>query len=159
MIILIIPYIINNDINDHYYLLNYGKGRLTMKREYLYQLPPIDWWTGWTKLETAMRNILEDEEALGSSMNSMKEITFKVARAFYLAAKYSNWEGDIREGIYVSAVPDGEESGDTCCLLIAWKQDNNGTTFLYSKKELPWLNYDDGFFRGLGQVYPMVDPN
>jgi hypothetical protein len=59
-------------------------------------------------------------------------------RALMLARHYCRgWEGDIRgfSEIYVSGVP---VAGDpTCALMIAWKQENNGDTFVASETELP----------------------
>lgn len=49
----------------------------------------------------------------------------------------TEWEGDIREGIYVFSVPDPDKVAMSPGFI--WKQDNNGTTFVICEKELPWL--------------------
>jgi hypothetical protein len=43
----------------------------------------------------------------------------------------------MHEGPFFSALPDGMSS--SCDYVVAWKQHNNGTTFLVSPWELPWL--------------------
>jgi len=55
------------------------------------------------------------------------------------AAKEVDWEGDIRKGEqpYVSPLPHHDDT--ICEFLIAWKQDNNGSTFVASPYPLPWL--------------------
>jgi len=58
-------------------------------------------------------------------------------------AREKGWEGDIRRGENgpcVTALPfvDPEEYGKAYH-IIAWKQDNNGQTFVASPQQLPWL--------------------
>jgi hypothetical protein len=53
----------------------------------------------------------------------------------------STWEGDIVNGPYWIPLPtEGDEK-----FLIAWKQTNNGTSFVASPFSLPWLGNDDVF--------------
>jgi hypothetical protein len=53
---------------------------------------------------------------------------------FYAAG----WEGDIREGHFFAGLPvrPGEDPGE---VIVGLKQDNNGTTFIWSPFELSWL--------------------
>jgi hypothetical protein len=46
------------------------------------------------------------------------------------------WEGDMTVGPRFAALPNGEYDN---ALMIAWKQANNGTTYIVSEIELPWL--------------------
>jgi hypothetical protein len=65
-----------------------------------------------------------------------------LAKAKELANKKSNWrngfgwEGYIREGPYRAPLPCGDPS---CKYMVAWRQDNNGDTFIASPFHLPWL--------------------
>jgi hypothetical protein len=54
----------------------------------------------------------------------------------------AGWEGDIRHGSgpFVCPLPDGDCGSE---YLIAWKQDNNGSTFIASPFCLPWLKRDN----------------
>jgi len=59
------------------------------------------------------------------------------------SAKGSYWEGDIRgNDIYYSGLPPIEANECDCDQwMIAWKQDNNGSTFIGSP--FPLENYKD----------------
>lgn len=60
----------------------------------------------------------------------------------YELAKKVGWEGDIREGPYIAGLPT-HETADDGHIMIAWKQDNNGDTFVVSPYKLPWLEHGD----------------
>ena len=49
------------------------------------------------------------------------------------------WEGDFREGPYCLFLPDPDSSAISLAAFI-WKQENNGSTFVVSRVELPYLN-------------------
>jgi hypothetical protein len=112
---------------------------------FAYCCEPIDWWAGWLSPVEAVAESLKDGwDALPSNAFRNAEILageidrlIKVASAFLLQ---HGWEGDIRgpNGTWmVSVVPDAEINSSV--LVFAVKQDNNGTTFVVSPYELPWL--------------------
>lgn len=103
--------------------------------EFVYVLPPIDWWEGWTPLRTLLLERRETylDEAGDSVVEQLVDLTIRAARIFTL----NGWEGDgWPDGWYVSALPTGEVGPD---LLIAVKQRNNGTVYLLSPVPLPWI--------------------
>lgn len=101
-----------------------------MKKAYIYELNPTDWFFPF-KTE---KEILEDIEE--SSPESMVEVQKTVDYAKELFKKYTSWEGDGQA--YISGLP-GKKSDTFPLLFIAIKQENNGTTFLYSPVKLPYL--------------------
>ncbi|MQX81527.1 hypothetical protein GHK80_36980 [Sinorhizobium medicae] len=60
---------------------------------------------------------------------------FEKAKAI---AREAGLEGDMRSGPFVSALPN-DDLGSFSDFIIAWKQDNNGATFVASPHELAWL--------------------
>ena len=104
---------------------------------YLYSLSPIDWWQGWMTEEQFEKNC---EEIYGPTEMGSAMAAYKVFRqkAFALA-KENGWEGDVREGPFVAGLP--PSGGDSqSAIMICWKQDNNGETFVVSPYPLPWLD-------------------
>jgi hypothetical protein len=103
---------------------------------YVYAIAPIDIWRGWIKESDYLRSI-EKLSEYGYGPEDYQRL--KVA-ALELARR-AGWEGDFREGPYVSGLPasDLDSWGE---ILIGWKQDNNGTTFIVSPYKLPWLDKD-----------------
>jgi hypothetical protein len=61
------------------------------------------------------------------------------SKAKDLADKFG-WEGDIREGPFVAVLPD--KGGVLSRVIIALKQDNDGTTFVAPRYRLPWYDSD-----------------
>ncbi len=94
---------------------------------YVYECGPIDHWQGWTPLPTFLRDEFIDPGQVGRMLQAI--------------ARSTRWEGDFRAGEAprVSALPVGDPD---CALLLAVKQDNNGTTFIASEVRLPWLDED-----------------
>lgn len=116
----------------------------------VYAISPIDW--HWEHLQTvedfarkisgknlALRlgrdgDIVIDDEYYGEDI-SLDEFLddWKSARE---AAHSEGWEGDFRQGPVVFWIPD-----DTNFRYgFAFKQDNNGTTFIISPVRMPWLD-------------------
>jgi hypothetical protein len=89
---------------------------------HVYSIPPFDFWDGWL---TEKEYLQRSERPVG--YYSFRAVAFERARAM-------GWEGDIREGPYVAGLPYEERD-----IIVAWKQDNNGQTFIASPVELPWL--------------------
>jgi hypothetical protein len=100
-------------------------------RPFIYYLPPIDWWEGWTTLEGLSRSLEPDE-----FFDPVVEVATFMLRAAPLFVK-AGWEGD---GTWRAApLPVFDEGVQLRSFLVAVKQSNNGSTFVASPKALPWL--------------------
>lgn len=103
-----------------------------MSALYCYELSPIDWWAGSLPFEMYLMTLHDPDEvqAAYALLNEAKRL-----------ATLKGWEGDMREGPYVFALPpsDGYCNFD---VGIAFKQDNNGQTYVTSPRPLPWLGVD-----------------
>lgn len=113
---------------------------------YVYHTNPIDFWDGWQRPSEVFK-VGDHYYAQGPIEPSyltpkLWEETWERAKA---GALKLGWEGDIREGPYIAMcpIPDGgpEYNGDGT-FFVAWKQDNNGETFIASPFRLPWLHND-----------------
>lgn len=118
------------------------KARTTLmktKKLYVYCLPPIDYWIGWQDVESWL--LREDVE--GSY--EIPEYT-KMFEAGKRLAKEIGWAGDICEGPFITGLPPhwGEHTSD---FIIGWKDDDNGTTYIVSPRELPWLKEEDSMWK------------
>lgn len=104
---------------------------------YLYVLSPIDFWDGWVKEDQFLARPGDEYEDGGK-----KRYANYLTRAF-TAARTSHWEGDVKDGPYISGLP----GADTSCpeIMIGWKQYNNGTTFICSPFPLPWVLGDNAY--------------
>jgi hypothetical protein len=100
---------------------------------------PIDLWLGWTP-EGAYFNRLAELTTPSSLYDTFSDHCSIRERAFSLARKIG-WEGDIREGPYVIGLPVQQGDGGDTYIILGWKQDNNGETFIASPVELPWLGH------------------
>jgi hypothetical protein len=103
--------------------------------ERLYHLDPIDFWDGWTSEYDYLRKLFT--EYPNNNCGQIAAYIGLRAKAERMALK-AGWDGDIREGVFVSALPP-TDGRDSCPIMLAWKQDNNGETFVYSPWPLPWL--------------------
>ena len=75
----------------------------------------------------------DDDMARASTIaeyEKLRDEAFELARA-------KGWEGDTRQGPFIAGIPTGDY---TTGILIAWKQGNNGITFIASPFKLPWLD-------------------
>jgi hypothetical protein len=86
---------------------------------YIYVLPPIDF--GWNMLFVADHG----EEPLRALLNRAAALPDGLA-----------WEGDFSWGPGQFAIPTDTEF----TAGYAWKQANNGTTYIASPIKLPWLD-------------------
>ncbi|KVK90320.1 MULTISPECIES: hypothetical protein [Burkholderia] len=112
-------------------------------RWFTYELPPVDF--GWQHVQTVEETIVkiaadDAKVRLAGADQEEDHITvddFLLAweRAKDAAADHG-WEGDFRHDPVVFWVP----TEDDFCFGFAFKQDNNGTTFVLSPCELPHLN-------------------
>lgn len=103
---------------------------------YAYDVGIIDFWNGWTT-ESQYFDWLEEQESDGFSAGTRSEYEALRSEAFELARKIG-WEGDVVQGPFVGGIPTGI-SGQDGRIMIAWKQHNNGITFVVSPIHLPWL--------------------
>jgi hypothetical protein len=98
---------------------------------YAYARYAIDFWDGWLTQTEYLARLRQIEYADIAKYESFKDAAFELASTI-------GWEGDVRGEPYVAGLP-GAESGDDHNIMIAWKQDNNGDTFVVSPFELPYL--------------------
>lgn len=128
--------------------------------QFFYAVDPIDFWDGWMDKSAFLLSLIEeDDEPPPSWLTVSQNIARKLKRsqeilgAFEVAAKVVapliGWEGDIREGPYFSVLPGNSRDNNVCVpIIMAFKHNNNGTTFIASSYELPWLQEDAmGTFR------------
>ncbi|NSW84277.1 MAG: hypothetical protein HPY90_13585 [Syntrophothermus sp.] len=90
---------------------------------HIYVLGPIDTWRGFTPL-THWR---------------WGEETANVVLRALVAAVRAGFDGNLRPGeeIYLSGLPCGDDESNH--VVVGLKQDNNGTVFLVSPVDLPYL--------------------
>lgn len=111
---------------------------------FLYTLGPIDSWIGWSteaeyKASEATQGDYDRDEALARFEETKTQALDLGRRA--------GWEGDFSVGPMVAGLPN--RGGDTISgILIGWKQQNDGTTFVASPYRLPWLDEDGAPIRG-----------
>ncbi len=106
---------------------------------FVYQTEPLDFFFGLSSLEHAAKDALAMDDGYGRE-RLMTSLVKQAMEAAYVVskAKGSYWEGDIRASeLYVFGIPDPENHGVRHGFI--WKQDNNGTTFIVSPVQIPWL--------------------
>ena len=99
-----------------------------MTKLYTYALGPIDFWEGWSSADEMMSAPYHDVSHWGPD-NVRKRVW-----AAEDAARAAGWEGDGQPRI--SMIPTDDV---VCEIIVAIKQSNNGTTFIVSPVEMPWL--------------------
>lgn len=99
----------------------------------VYELSPIDNWSGWQKPEAVFRLEIDDP-----TVHDTTDWLPLWEKAKTLAGRLG-WEGDIREGPFVTVIPEDGLGGGPSAVVIAWKQNSNGTTFVASPYHLSWL--------------------
>ena len=109
---------------------------------FVYKVAPIDDWTGWRKLTEAASETHSGGPPCGPSFRTLLA---RLLDACEIARREHNWEGDISimGGPYWIPLPPGRDDK----FLIAWKQSNDGTSFVASPFALPWLGTDHVFER------------
>jgi len=115
---------------------------------FAYARGPIDFWDGWLTEDeylTPVKKVYSwgpDAQRNDVEYQDLKKAAFKLARKV-------GWEGDIRpdSGPFVAGLP-GDEIGMDGNIMIAWKQDNNGETFIVSPFRLQWLEDGDNWIKG-----------
>ena len=106
---------------------------------FVYYCNAIDDWSGWQDPVDLFRPYLWNKAGLERDIyldGCRWKPFWDEAQAL---ARSIGWEGDIRDGPYVTVIPP-RGSGEEPLLIVAWKQDNNGDTMIASDVELPWVD-------------------
>jgi hypothetical protein len=93
---------------------------------------PVDWWCGCLTFDQYVATLQPKEIAEAKAL-------LEKAKAH---ADQCGWEGDMVEGPFVFGVPP-RHGYNTFDVGFAWKQDNNGTTYVVSPVPMPWLEPPD----------------
>lgn len=103
---------------------------------YVYEAEfPIDYFNGMTALKDYIKLCVDNKEddSIYSSYFDLQK--FLVNSFMNVKCSVTSWEGDIRgDDIFISAIPAPD---NTTYKLLAFKQDNNGTSFIVSEFLLP----------------------
>ena len=103
---------------------------------YAYEIIPIDFgWEHCPTVEEYYASLAKDEFHGYTRKDALAQFKRDFARAKELASD-KGWEGDIRGDAHVFMVPAENEF----LYGFAWKQDNNGTTYVVSPVKLPHLD-------------------
>ena len=104
----------------------------TPPRGYVYVMGPIDWWPGWSELDEAAAPQSPDDADARTHLERVRDHALEQFPG-------TGWEGDIIAGPLFAGLPPsaGSTSSD---VLVAIKQMNNGMVFVWSPRELPWLD-------------------
>ena len=93
---------------------------------------PIDHWDGWVNADQFARNLVTgDGGPTDITLASLLETYLMYA--YVVAKSECYWEGDIRnpDENYVALIG-GAMPRNTKELILGWKQDNNGSTYIVS---------------------------
>lgn len=104
---------------------------------YVYEMSPVDFWQGWQPATAVVTSEVDEfgQPPEGKVSRQEYDAAWDLAAA---TAAEAGWEGDIRGEVYVSALP--AAGAVTSKLLLGWKQDNNGTTYIASPYPLSYLS-------------------
>ena len=105
----------------------------------VYRCEPIDFWFGWQRPGAVFR---PDASGGGAYFHHLVEEWPPLWERAKRLARSLGWEGDVREGPFVTVLPPADGACSPSPVAIAWKQGNNGATFIATPYRLPWL--DDG---------------
>ncbi|WP_341020752.1 hypothetical protein [Brevundimonas diminuta] len=106
---------------------------------HVYAAAPIDFWQGWQHTSTAV-TLARDENGLPPDLKINRDDFAPFFQTVKELAHELGWEGDMSQGPFVSMLPDIKSGGGY--LVAAFKQSNNGVTFIGSQVELPYLRAD-----------------
>jgi len=107
---------------------------------FVYGVEPIDVWLGWNDEEQFRASVdrwcvLESRGPFWALYEAFRDQSMEIARSL-------GWQGDIREGPFIAGVPTFEIR-NTSLFMVAWKQDDDGLTFIASPVRLPWLELNE----------------
>jgi hypothetical protein len=104
---------------------------------------PIDYFSGMTQLSHYINLCFKNKEDPASYLSYYKLQKFLINSFMAVKCAVTNWEGDIRgDDIFISAIP---WLDNTTKKILAFKQDNNGTSFIVSEFQLPLPVKDQQF--------------
>ncbi len=109
-----------------------------------YSVGCVDYYQGLIPLKHFIKHCIDGEAYY--TCYTLEELKKFLHQVFFEAYCYkSYWEGDIREEeIYIGGLPySGDECEPQTELFVMWKQDNNGSTFLASYRNLHYLSNDE----------------
>lgn len=117
----------------------------------VYERGYIDWWWGWSPVE-ALHAQPEEQDAEAHNPFELdppwygrrnRHLEAVVEHALAQIRADGRWEGDIAQGPYVAGLlPSDEDGYGESEVMVALKQSNNGTVFVWSPRALPWLAAD-----------------
>jgi len=125
---------------------------------YIYDMGIIDYFYGMTRLKDYIK-LCHDSDSIENFYPTKKEIKLFLMKCFMHAkAKKIGWAGDIRDDdcIAISSIPD--TGYYVTHKFIAFKQDNDGQSFIISECELD-LNGQDGIAKPLIDCRDIYDVN
>jgi len=93
---------------------------------------PIDFWEGWLTEAEYLEHLIKGGPFSGDYKWSQIGEYFRLRIKAEEIACTIGWEGDTRQGPFITALPPDD-------IIVAWKHDNNGDTFVFSPRPLPWL--------------------
>lgn len=101
---------------------------------------PIDFWAGWLTEAEYKDHLAERFYTPEDIKNALVKYEAFLEKGKRLATEIG-WDGDMRDGPYVAGLPK-PESGSDGQVMVAWKQDHSGGTYVISPHRLPWLEND-----------------
>jgi hypothetical protein len=108
-----------------------------LPRGHVYDMGPnMDRWVGWSTVEDVARAGRESMMREDDWPSYIEPIVEHAKEQF---RERTGWEGDVREGPFVSGLMP-PEPGDEFVVAVALKQDNNGWIYVWSPYQLPWLH-------------------
>ncbi len=107
---------------------------------FVYCVEPIDIWLGWNDEEQFKASVdrwctPESRDPFWALYEAFRDQSMEIARGL-------GWRGDVREGPFIAGVPTFEIR-NTSFFMVAWKQDDDGLTFIASPVRLPWLEQNE----------------
>jgi len=112
---------------------------------FVYEKAPIDFWAGWVTEDDFKQQLRKEGTDENFKADWNKYLAFR--NTAQSLASDIGWEGDVTSGPYVSAIP-MEDPADSGHVIVAWKQENNGTTYIASPQPLPWLQEGKNWKKG-----------
>jgi hypothetical protein len=111
---------------------------------FVYTIDPIDHWYGWKPLTEVIKETAIVPEDIADRLWLKQHEILEFWNKAQKLAQAQGWEGDIRGAMGDSDggprfAPLPLNSPGDYAFVIAWKQDNNGDTFVASSIPLPWL--------------------
>lgn len=102
-----------------------------------YETSPIDSFFGMLTLDEFFCQV---QKEIPDELEFIKDSTLNALKETEEFFRYNSmWEGDVRSGPFVFAIPDPDNASYREAFV--WKQRNNGTSFIASPCPIPWLEH------------------